>query len=244
MNSATLLRRLQQPEPRQAVKVHRISSLAPLKVNESSGFTLLEVVVVVLIIGVLSAIVAPSWLAFVNQRRVNVAQDAILRALQDAQSEARNTKLSYSVSFRTSGSGIPQYAIYSTDKYNSNSNEAKSANSNASKPATNSIAWKPLVPDLKSGQVLLSTNIDDANGFNQTGEVYSEGTVTFNYLGILPPQSDTGLDITVAVPQSGNPTLPSDDTKRCVKVVTLLGSLTTDKGPYNTSSDKGCLKES
>ncbi|MGB3650812.1 MAG: type II secretion system protein, partial [Rivularia sp. (in: cyanobacteria)] len=41
--------------------------------SSSSGFTLLEMLVVIAVVGLLTAIAAPSWVAFVNTRRLNSA---------------------------------------------------------------------------------------------------------------------------------------------------------------------------
>ncbi|NJL65366.1 MAG: type II secretion system protein [Methylacidiphilales bacterium] len=49
--------------------------------------------VVVIIIGILSAIAAPTWLAFTNRQRINKVNDVVLSTLQEAQREAKKLKL-------------------------------------------------------------------------------------------------------------------------------------------------------
>jgi prepilin-type N-terminal cleavage/methylation domain-containing protein len=63
------------------------------------GFTLLEVVVIVLILGILSAIAAPSWQAFITRQRVRTLNDRVFQSLRLAQSEAKLTKRDITITF-------------------------------------------------------------------------------------------------------------------------------------------------
>ncbi|MBD2204050.1 type II secretion system protein [Calothrix sp. FACHB-1219] len=82
-----------------------------MKNHSNSGFTVVELLAVILVVGILSAIAVPNWLSFVNVRRLNVAQDEVYRAMRQAQSEAKKQKLTWQASFRESN-GIVQWAIH------------------------------------------------------------------------------------------------------------------------------------
>lgn len=56
--------------------------------NNSQGFTLLETMITIIVIGILSAIAAPSFLAMLNKNRVNSALSELQGTLQQAQREA------------------------------------------------------------------------------------------------------------------------------------------------------------
>ena len=198
--------------------------------QQDAGFSLIEVLTVVVMIGVLSAIATPSWFAFVNRQKVNKANDAVLAALQEAQREAKNKKLSYTVSFQKN----PTTQNVEVAVYNTN---------------TGSPTWKPLGADIgvSSNILLLGANLSGENTANSTVSYPPSSTptkITFDYMGALtlpPPNFGTpiapsteppGLKIVVALPSSTNSTLASS-LKRCVIVKTLLGSMIAAKGSPN-----------
>ncbi len=81
--------------------------------SSTNGFTFLEILVVTAVLGILSAIAAPSWLAFINNIRLQTAQGEIYLAMRQAQSQAKLKKLNLQVSFREQN-GIVQWAVHNT----------------------------------------------------------------------------------------------------------------------------------
>jgi type II secretory pathway pseudopilin PulG len=65
------------------------------------GFTIIELLVIVLLLGTLSAIAAPSWLAFINRQRVRTVNDRVFQSLRAAQSEAKQSKRDIIIKFDT-----------------------------------------------------------------------------------------------------------------------------------------------
>lgn len=72
-----------------------------LRRSPTAGFTLLEMLVVIVIAGVLFSIMAPGWVQFMNTRRVNGARDQILQALRVTQTEASRTRRFMAVTIST-----------------------------------------------------------------------------------------------------------------------------------------------
>jgi len=159
------------------------------------GFTLIEAVVVAIIIGVLSAIAAPSWVAFIDNRRLSIAQDQILRSLQEAQSNAKRDKITWQVSFRENN-GVTQWIVLPA--------------------STNPIAvtWQNLDSAIRIVDPIVNQNDPDGTTleFDPTNSIWR---MQFNYRG--EANSPLGK-IAIATRHGGQ-------RWSCVKVATLLGAI-------------------
>lgn len=175
MGTTTFLKSLQKLYSTRASSKQRHLRIKQAHLESDSGFTLIELIMVILIIGVLSTIAAPSWLAFTNRQRLNKVNDAVLSVLQDAQSDAKKRKLSYSVEFGVNDDdNLPEVAIYPTQT------------------EPNPPPWESLFKDLevKPGQVQLDDPPEDKN------------KITFDYQGNVENEGDIPYRVTISVPNS------------------------------------------
>jgi prepilin-type N-terminal cleavage/methylation domain-containing protein len=84
-------------------------------IDSNSGFTLLELLVTLLMVGILSAIALPSWLSFINLRRLNTAQNQVYLAMRQAQSQAKKNKVTWVASFRQQNK-LVEWAVYGVNQ--------------------------------------------------------------------------------------------------------------------------------
>lgn len=83
--------------------------------SSTTGFTLLETMIVTSIIGISAAIAAPSWLSFVHRQSLNTAQNQIYQAMQETKSNAIHQKVTWQFSIREipiNGKTTVQWAVH------------------------------------------------------------------------------------------------------------------------------------
>jgi prepilin-type N-terminal cleavage/methylation domain-containing protein len=161
------------------------------------GFTLLELIVVMVLIGVLFAIAAPNWVAFINQQRVGSARNQVSQAIRTAQSEAKRTKVNRAIVFQNNNNQ-PRYAIVPAPD-----NTINLSNAN----------WQTLGDGtIQPGLIRLS--VERAPNQNQPPPLI------FDSYGAIPPNVTLmPYTITIGSTASTNP-------RRCVEVHTILGATT------------------
>ncbi|MEO1387329.1 MAG: prepilin-type N-terminal cleavage/methylation domain-containing protein [Cyanobacteria bacterium J06634_6] len=74
--------------------------------RREKGFTLLEVLIVVSIIGLIAAIAAPTWFSFLEARRLSAVRDKLYVGMRDAQVKAQIQSAHWQFSVRESNGRI------------------------------------------------------------------------------------------------------------------------------------------
>ncbi|MBE9004021.1 type II secretion system protein [Fortiea sp. LEGE XX443] len=211
---------------------YRVKLKNILSNDSSSGFTLPEILVVGLIIGVLSGIVLPSWLAFIEIRKLNAAQDKVYFAMRQAQSQASKDKLSQQVSFREQN-GVVQWAIH----------QAETGVFIPNYVINNQNLWQSLAPSIHIDQDLNIKHKSEMTLPKQTIQNQQVWRIVFNYQGC--PVYQIGDECSSTSLQTlGQLTIYSDQggkARRCVYISTILGAMR--KGKENSvanENDKYC----
>ncbi|MCU0541938.1 MAG: prepilin-type N-terminal cleavage/methylation domain-containing protein [Oscillatoriaceae cyanobacterium Prado104] len=143
--------------------------------KKDSGFTILELLVIVILLGTLAAIAAPGWLGFINRQRVRTVNDRVFQSLRAAQSEAKRTKSSVMIVF------------------------------NAVDPPTVTIGsnTQPLNAEgeIKPGQVKLVAQANGDNGINSITFDYQGNIESPTIASRTPRQVTDGFTVTVSPTQ-------------------------------------------
>jgi type II secretory pathway pseudopilin PulG len=79
--------------------------------NTQLGFTVTEILVVAVLLGLVAVLAVPGWLHFTKQQRLKSANQMALAALRKAQAEAIRTKEDWNVGFRELNNRI-EVAVY------------------------------------------------------------------------------------------------------------------------------------
>ena len=186
--------------------------------NSNSGFTLPEMLVVVVLIGILASLGISNWLAFVNTCRLNTAQSEIYYAMRQAQRQATKDKLTKQASFRIQN-GVVQWAVH----------QAEAGQFIPDAVKNNGDLWNNLESNTRIYEQENNKGKKETTIRKHTSQ--QVWRVIFNYQGC--PIYEVGDDCTnTSLRTLGQITLYNQNAvnaKRCVYVSTILGAMRTGK---------------
>ena len=176
--------------------------------------------IAIVIVGILAAIATPSWLNFINTRRLAVASDQVYRAMREAQSNAKRDKITWQTSFQENN-GVVQWAVHPADP-------------NSFIPTT--ISWNNLDQNLQVYK--------DKNKLNQCETTLNQPNNNCPATGPWRIQFDYKGRPQAGISELGQITLSIKDNSRvlrCVYVYTILGAIATgQEQPKPNNNDNFC----
>ena len=186
-------------------QVLEMKSAAKLKPNlQTAGFTLLELLVIIVMVGILGAIVAPSWISFLNRQRVSTVRSDLLQTIKLAQQDAIQRRQTVELEFTTTAEGYP-----AIDR----GNEQVLGSGSGIKPGMVVIDSYYIDPDEASPPP------DSDIAFDYQGQPINEADSLGNPLAV-----GEGLPFVISVSDE------NANTVECVIIANLIGSLKTAEG--------------
>lgn len=153
-----------------------------LRPRSNSGFTVTELLVVVLLAGIIAAIAAPGWLGYLDRRKLVSSQDTLYQALLNAQTRAQQTAGHRGVAIRDNG-GTVEWSSFSGD-------------------STTASGWEDLDEAVRIDSSIGLT--PDANGayaiaFNHKGNLVDGSIVNNGFILTTVAASTTGSGVSRGV---------------------------------------------
>ncbi len=194
--------------------------------HDDSGFTLLEVLVTVVLIGILGGLAAPSWLSFVDIQRLNTAQGEVYSAIRQAQSQATKEKSTWQFSLRERN-GIVQWTVH----------KAEGTNFLPDAVRNNDSLWHGLHPNIRIYQQRNDKDKSETTLPKQSSQPIWR--VLFNYQGcpvykVEDECTNTSLRTLGQITFYGQ---NSSKAQRCVYISTILGAMRTGKDHKKANKD-------
>ncbi|MEN9244259.1 MAG: GspH/FimT family pseudopilin [Gloeomargarita sp. DG02_5_bins_242] len=164
------------------------------------GFTLVELIVTVAILGIVAAIAAPSWLALLTRQRLYDARANALDKIREAQSQALRTSRPWEVCFRDVD-GMVWVSVQPGDRTNN---------------CANHTGWQPL---LESGANMVAIKTGTPGTTAALGNPTTGYSIRFGALGDRIGMGATPQQI-VFIPRGQN-----KGPFYCVVSETIVGSM-------------------
>jgi len=194
--------------------LHNSAAKARPKFNKTAsrkgdaGFTMIELLIIVLIVGIFASIAAPSWLGFINRQRVRTVNDRVFQSLRLAQSEAKRTKSDRIITFLPTD---PPTATINTVPAGTTPLQTVTFDAGG---------------EIKKGQIkpLSVASCPTTPPSNSPSCTATTAPLTFTYNGTVDKSSSPPLPFVVTVsPVNGGG-------KQCAIVETLIGGMRTAEG--------------
>lgn len=168
--------------------------------SPDSGFTVLELLIAIAILGILAAIAIPSFLNLIDEAKINLLSEQVRQSLKQAQQQAIVDGQSYAVTLRKTPQGLQVGYSPVTPESNSTppfmSNSSVAPSPNNPEPQT----WQKLNSSISPDQLIVAILDSPSNTL------------------IFTPEGDTEFPgrVFLAMGKQENPRV---NTRRCVRVL-------------------------